>query len=72
MKIELSSPAKITPYEHVFDLLGGSNSTLIVWEQTDRHACLIQNYPVYCDEIVQRWEEVTDRRLITGSAVGLI
>ena len=54
--------------EHVLDLFGGSGSTLIAAEQTDRHAFLMEIDPAYCDVIVQRWEEFTGKKAerITG------
>ena len=50
------------PGENVLDLFGGSGSTLIACEQTDRHAFLMEIDPAYCDVIVQRWEEFTGRK----------
>ncbi len=50
------------PGEHVLDLFGGSGSTLIGCEQTDRHAYLMEIDPAYCDVIIQRWEEFTGRK----------
>ncbi len=37
-------------------------STLIAAEQTGRHAFLMEIDPVYCDVIVQRWEEYTGQK----------
>jgi len=45
--------------ENVLDLFGGSGSTLIGCEQTGRHAFLMELDPLYCDVIVQRYEEFT-------------
>jgi len=45
--------------ENVLDLFGGSGSTLIGCEQTGRRAFLMEIDPLYCDVIVQRWEEFT-------------
>lgn len=45
--------------ENVLDLIGGSGSTLIAAQQTDRRAFLIELDPLYCDVIVQRWEQFT-------------
>jgi len=45
--------------EHVLDLFAGSGSTLIGCEQTGRRACLMEMDPLYCDVIVQRWEQFT-------------
>ncbi|MFO8012501.1 MAG: DNA modification methylase, partial [Phycisphaerae bacterium] len=47
------------PGENVLDLFGGSGSTLIGCEQTDRRAYLMEMDPLYCDVIVRRWEEFT-------------
>jgi DNA modification methylase len=44
------------PGENVLDLFGGSGSTLIAAEQTGRRAFLLEIDPLYCDIIVQRWE----------------
>lgn len=46
----------------VLDLFGGSGSTLIAAEQTGRIAYLSELDPVYCDVIVQRWEELTGEK----------
>lgn len=43
----------------VLDLFGGSGSTLIACEETDRTAYLCEISPAYCDVIVRRWEEFT-------------
>jgi DNA modification methylase len=45
--------------ENVLDLFGGSGSTLIAAEQTERRAFLMELDPLYCDVIVQRWEKFT-------------
>lgn len=43
--------------ENVLDLFGGSGSTLIAAQQTGRRAFLMELDPLYCDVIVQRWEQ---------------
>jgi len=48
--------------EHVLDLFGGSGSTLIACEMTGRRARLMELDPLYCDVIVQRWEQFTGRK----------
>jgi DNA modification methylase len=48
--------------ENVLDLFGGSGSTLIAAEQTDRRAFLMELDALYCDVIVQRWEKFTGRK----------
>ncbi len=50
------------PGENVLDLFGGSGSTLIGCEQTGRRAFLVELDPLYCDVIVQRWEEFTGKK----------
>jgi len=50
------------PGESVLDLFGGSGSTLIGCEQTDRRAFLMEMDEAYCDVIVKRWEEFTGRK----------
>jgi DNA modification methylase len=50
------------PGENVLDLFGGSGSTLIAAEQTGRRAFLMELDPLYCDVIVQRWEQFTGKK----------
>ena len=50
------------PGENVLDLFGGSGSTLIGCEQTGRKAYLMEMDPLYCDVVVQRWEEFAGRK----------
>ena len=47
--------------ENVLDLFGGSGSTLIGCEQTGRRCFLMELDPLYCDVIVQRWEQFTGK-----------
>ncbi len=47
------------PGENVLDLFGGSGSTLIGCQQTGRQAFLMEIDCLYCDVIVQRWEQFT-------------
>ena len=48
--------------ENVLDLFGGSGSTLIAAEPTGRRAFLMEIDPLYCDVIVQRWEQYTGKK----------
>ncbi|MCA9232204.1 MAG: site-specific DNA-methyltransferase [Planctomycetales bacterium] len=48
--------------QNVLDLFGGSGSTLIGCEQTNRKAFLMELDPLYCDVIVERWEKFTGRK----------
>jgi hypothetical protein len=50
------------PGENVLDLCGGSGSTLIVAEQTRRQSFLMELDPLYCDVIVQRYEQFTGQK----------
>ncbi len=50
------------PREHVLDLFGGSGSTLIACEQFGRRAFLCEIDALYCDVIVQRWEQFTGKK----------
>ncbi len=50
--------------ENVLDLFGGSGSTLIACEQLGRKAFLMEIDPLYCDVIVQRWEQFTGKKAI--------
>ena len=47
---------------NVLDLFGGSGSTLIGCEQTDRKAFLMELDAPYCDVIVERWEKFTGKK----------
>jgi DNA modification methylase len=55
--------------EHVLDLFGGSGSTLIAAEQTERRAYLMEIDPPYCDVIVQRWEQFTGKKAVREQGV---
>jgi len=48
----------------VLDLFGGSGSTLIACEKTNRNARLMELDPKYCDVIVKRWEEFTGKQAV--------
>jgi DNA modification methylase len=48
--------------ENVLDLFGGSGSTLIAAEQTGRHAYVMELDPLYCDIVVQRWQNFTGKK----------
>jgi len=56
------------PGEHVLDLFAGSGSTLIAAEQTKRRAFLMEIDPLYCDVIVQRWQQFTGKKPHRASA----
>lgn len=52
------------PGSVVLDLFGGSGSTLIACEKTNRHARLMELDPKYCDVIIKRWQEFTGKQAI--------
>lgn len=45
----------------VVDLFGGSGSTLIACEKTNRKCFMMELHPKYCDVIVARWEKYTGK-----------
>lgn len=47
--------------EVVLDAFGGSGSTLIATEKTERSVRLIEYDPLYCDTIVRRWQQLTGK-----------
>jgi DNA modification methylase len=50
------------PGERVLDLFGGSGSTLIAAERTGRRAFLMEIDGLYCDVVVQRWQQYTGQQ----------
>jgi 16S rRNA G966 N2-methylase RsmD len=46
----------------VLDLFGGSGSTLIACEKTNRKCLMMELSPQYCDVIVSRWEKFTGKK----------
>ena len=48
----------------VLDLFGGSGSTLIACEKTNRLCFMMEFEPHYCDVIVKRWEEFTGKKAV--------
>lgn len=46
----------------VLDLFGGSGSTLIACEKTNRACYIMEFEPHYCDVIVKRWEDFTGKK----------
>ena len=60
--VELAAPAmeySSRKGENILDLFGGSGSTLIAAQQTGRRVFLMELDPLYCDVIVQRFEQFT-------------
>jgi DNA modification methylase len=50
------------PGENVLDLFGGSGATLIAAEQTGRRAFIMEQDPLSCDVILQRWSNFTGKQ----------
>jgi DNA modification methylase len=48
----------------VLDLFGGSGSTLIACEKTNRTNFTMELSEIYCDVIIKRWEEFTGKKAI--------
>lgn len=48
----------------VLDLFGGSGSTLIACEQLKRICYMCELDPHYCDVIIQRWENLTNKKAV--------
>lgn len=51
----------------VIDVFGGSGSTLIACEKTNRYCRMMELDPKYCDVIIKRWEEFTGKQAILES-----
>lgn len=56
------------PGQILVDLFGGSGSTLIAAEQTGRICYTMELDPIYCDVIIQRWEEFTGKKAVKITA----
>ena len=50
------------PGQIVVDLFGGSGSTLIACEQLGRRSFLMELDPIFCQVIVDRWENLTGNK----------
>jgi DNA modification methylase len=50
--------------KNVVDLYGGSGSTLIASEKSNKSAFVMELDPKYCDVIVKRWEEFTGKKAV--------
>ena len=46
----------------VFEPFGGSGTTLIAAERSNRTAYVIEMRPEYCDRIIERWETLTGNK----------
>jgi site-specific DNA-methyltransferase (adenine-specific) len=52
----------------ILDLFGGSGSTIIAAEQTNRTCYMMELDPKYCDVIIQRWENFTGEKAVLVNA----
>jgi DNA modification methylase len=52
----------------VLDLFGGSGSTLIACEKTERKARLMELDEKYCDVIIKRWQDFTGKEAVLESS----
>lgn len=50
--------------EKVLDTFGGSGSTLLTCEQLGRTCYTVELDPIYCDVIIQRWEQATGNKVV--------
>ena len=48
--------------DNVLDIFGGSGSTLIACEQSNRNCYMMELDPYYCQVIINRWEEYTGQK----------
>jgi len=48
----------------ILDLFGGSGSTLVTCEKTNRASATMEFDPKYCDVIIKRWEDYTNQKAI--------
>ena len=48
--------------ERILDVFGGSGSTLIACEKTNRRCYMMELDPHYCDVIIKRWETLTGKK----------
>ena len=49
-------------FKTCLDLFGGSGSTLIACEKTDRQCRMMELDPIYCDVIIKRWQDYTGQQ----------
>jgi DNA modification methylase len=53
----------------VLDSFGGSGTTLIACERTNRKARLIEIDPLFCDQTVRRWQKLMGRLAVNAAGV---
>lgn len=62
LAVQIKNSSKLK--EGVLDLFGGSGSTLIACEQLNRKCYMMELDPKYCDVIIKRWENLTNKKAI--------
>jgi DNA modification methylase len=53
--------------QSIIDLFGGSGSTLIACEKTNRQCLMMELSPLYCDVIIKRWKNFSGKDAILES-----
>ena len=53
--------------DYVYDPFGGSGTTLIACEKTNRKCLMMEISPHYCDVIIKRWQKFTGKKAILES-----
>ena len=53
----------------VLDLFGGSGSTLIACEETNRKCFMMELDPEYCDVIIRRWQDLTGKEAVKENGI---
>ena len=48
----------------IVDWFGGSGSTLMACEQLNRKCFMMEIDPIYCDVIIKRWEQYTNKKAV--------
>ena len=53
--------------QNVLDSFGGSGTTMVACEKTNRKAYLMELDPKYCDVIINRWQTLTGKEAVLES-----
>jgi DNA modification methylase len=53
--------------DYVYDPFGGSGTTLIACEKSNRKCLMMELSPHYCDVIVKRWEKLSGKKAMLSS-----
>ena len=55
--------------KNIIDLFGGSGSTLISCEKTNRRCFMMELDPQYCDVIIRRWQDLTGKEAVKEDGI---